>query len=56
MRGTRSLLGTAAAPVAAPTGMTDDKVAMLQKLSDLQKSGVLTEEEFAGQKAKILSA
>ena len=45
-----------AAPVAAaPTGMTDEKIATLQKLADLHKSGVLTDEEFAAQKAKILA-
>ncbi|AKC86573.1 SHOCT domain-containing protein [Pseudoxanthomonas suwonensis] len=45
------------APAAAPApGMTEDRIAMLQKLGELQKSGVLTEEEFAAEKAKILSA
>ena len=28
---------------------------MLQKLGELQKSGVLTEEEFAAEKARILA-
>lgn len=47
----------AEAPAAAPApGMSEDKIAMLQKLSELQKSGVLTEEEFAAEKAKILAA
>ena len=45
----------AAPAAAAPTGMTDDKIATLQKLADLHKSGVLTDEEFAAQKAKILA-
>jgi hypothetical protein len=46
------------APAAAPaaTGMTEDKVALLQKLAELQKSGVLSDDEFAAEKAKILSA
>jgi len=44
------------APAATAAGMTEDKVAMLQKLGELQKSGVLTEDEFAAEKAKILSA
>ena len=35
--------------------MTDDKIATLQKLADLHKSGVLTDEEFAAQKAKLLA-
>ena len=50
--------GNAAPPAeapAAPTGMTDDKIATLQKLADLHKSGVLTDEEFAAQKAKLLA-
>ena len=45
----------APAAAAAPTGMTDDKIATLQKLADLHKSGVLTDEEFAAQKAKVLN-
>jgi hypothetical protein len=45
----------AAPAAAAAPSMTEDKVAMLQKLSDLQKSGVLTDEEFAAEKAKILA-
>jgi hypothetical protein len=46
----------AAAPTAAaPTGMTEDKVAMLQKLADLKASGVLTDDEFAAEKAKLLA-
>jgi len=44
----------AEAPAPAP-GMTEDRIAMLQKLSELQKSGVLTDEEFAAEKAKILA-
>ncbi len=42
-----------AAP-AAPT--QDDMLDQLQKLGELKASGVLTEEEFAAQKAKILAA
>ena len=42
-----------AAP-AAPT--QDDMLNQLQKLGELKASGVLTEEEFAAQKAKILAA
>jgi Short C-terminal domain len=41
-----------AAP-AAPT--QDDTLDQLQKLGELKASGVLTEEEFAAQKAKILA-
>ena len=45
----------AAAAPAAPAGMTEEKIGLLQKLTELQKSGVLTEEEFASEKAKILN-
>ena len=45
----------AAPAAAAPTGMTDDTIATLQKLADLPKSGVLTDEEFAALKAKLLA-
>ena len=40
-----------AAPAAAPT---KDVTAELQKLADLHKSGVLTDEEFAAAKKKLL--
>ena len=33
----------------------DDMLTQLQKLGELKDSGVLTEEEFAAQKAKILA-
>ncbi|MEU5806564.1 MULTISPECIES: SHOCT domain-containing protein [unclassified Streptomyces] len=45
-------------PPAAPpaeVGM-DDKIAQLKELSTLKEQGVLTEEEFAAQKARILSS
>jgi hypothetical protein len=38
-------------PAAAPA---DDKFAQLEKLSELNKQGILTDEEFAAEKAKIL--
>jgi hypothetical protein len=34
----------------------DEKLAQLQKLGDLQKAGILTEEEFAAEKAKLLAS
>jgi hypothetical protein len=40
------------APPAAPAG--DDTLDQLAKLGQLHDSGVLTDEEFAAQKAKIL--
>ena len=41
------------APPAAPA--QDDMLTQLQKLGELKAAGVLTEEEFAAQKAKILA-
>ena len=41
-----------AAPAAAPA---DDLMAQLGKLADLKAAGILTEEEFAAAKAKLLS-
>ncbi|MEI2697893.1 MAG: SHOCT domain-containing protein [Microthrixaceae bacterium] len=43
----------APAPAAAPAG--DDTLAQLQKLGDLHQQGILTDDEFAAQKAKILN-
>jgi hypothetical protein len=39
---------------AAPS--QDDTIAQLQKLGELKAAGVLTEQEFAAQKAKILGS
>jgi len=41
-------------PPPAPGGMNDDTIARLQQLGQLHEQGVLTDEEFAAQKAKIL--
>ena len=47
----------APAPVAQPaTGGGDDRIARLKQLADLKSQGILTEEEFATEKAKILAA
>ena len=47
----------AAAAPAAPAGISmDEKVQQLQQLAQLQQAGILTEEEFAAQKAKILAS
>ena len=43
----------AAAP--APGGLTDEAIARLKQLSELHAAGVLTAEEFAEQKARILA-
>jgi hypothetical protein len=42
----------APAQVAAPAA--DDTIAQLQKLAELQKAGILTEEEFAAKKKQLL--
>jgi hypothetical protein len=42
-------------PDATPAVSMDDKIAQLQELAGLMNSGVLTQEEFAAQKARILS-
>lgn len=44
----------AAAPPPAPA--EDDKYAQLEKLAELNKQGILTDEEFAAEKAKILGS
>ena len=41
---------------AAPVGMTEDKMAQLERLSQLKADGILSEEEFAQQKAMILGS
>ena len=41
-------------PAAGPGAVTDESIAQLQKLAELQKQGILTPEEFAQQKAKLL--
>lgn len=49
----------AAPPQAAPASATDamdSKVEELTKLAELNKAGVLTDEEFAAEKAKILAS
>lgn len=43
----------AAAPAPAPA-ITDDVVAQLQKLASLKEAGILSDEEFATAKAKLL--
>ena len=46
--------GAAQAQTAAASPATKDVTAELQKLADLHKSGVLTAEEFAAAKKKLL--
>ena len=45
----------APAPAAAPAGGMDDKIEQLKQLGALHEQGILTDEEFAAQKAKLLS-
>lgn len=46
---------SAPAPSAAPaTASTDDKIEQLKQLADLKSQGILTDQEFASEKAKIL--
>jgi hypothetical protein len=44
-----------APPPPAPTPSANDTLDQLQKLGELKAAGVLTEAEFAAQKAKILA-
>jgi putative oligomerization/nucleic acid binding protein len=42
-------------PAAAPAPAEPDMYEQLRKLAELRDSGVLTEEEFAAEKAKVLA-
>ena len=44
----------AAAP-AAPAGMTPEKMELLKGLADLKEQGILSDAEFAAEKAKLLA-
>jgi Short C-terminal domain len=47
----------APAPAApAPSAGADDRIAKLQQLADLKNQGILTDEEFATEKARILNS
>jgi membrane protease subunit (stomatin/prohibitin family) len=43
-----------AAPV--PSADSSDRIAQLQQLAELKNQGILTDEEFAAEKAKILNS
>jgi Short C-terminal domain len=43
-------------PQAAPAGGGEDRVQKLKDLADLKDQGILTEEEFAAEKARILGS
>lgn len=49
-----TFVGMNAPGAPAPQGQAVDTVAQLQQLADLHKQGLLTDEEFAEQKAKLL--
>lgn len=40
---------------AGPAGLTDDSIARLKQLAELHSAGILTDEEFAAQKARLLA-
>ena len=44
----------APAEVATSAGISDDAIAQVQKLAELNKSGVLSDEEFTAAKKKLL--
>jgi hypothetical protein len=44
------------APAGPNVGVSDDTVEELKKLAALRDQGILTEEEFAGQKKKLLGS
>jgi hypothetical protein len=45
------------APAApAPSADSSDRIAQLQQLAELKNQGILTDEEFAAEKAKILNS
>jgi membrane protease subunit (stomatin/prohibitin family) len=46
----------AAAPAPAAAGPSQDSIAQLKQLAELKDQGILTQEEFDAQKAKILSS
>ena len=47
----------APAPAAAPAGgISEDAITQLKELAALKEQGILTDEEFAAQKAKILGS
>jgi len=46
----------APAPTAAPAAPQKDTVTQLKELADLKSQGILTDEEFQAQKAKILAS
>lgn len=54
-QGTQPPPQQAASPTAAPALAAPDPIAQLKQLGELRAAGILTDEEFAAQKAKILA-
>src|ERR1700733_12289354 len=54
--GQQSAMAAAPPPAPAATGTSSDDIARLQDLGKLHEQGILTDEEFAQQKAKILGS
>ncbi len=42
-------------PPAPPAAPEDDRIAKLKQLADLKAQGILTDEEFANEKARVLN-
>jgi hypothetical protein len=49
-------MAPAAPPAPAATGATSDDITRLKQLGELHDQGVLTDDEFAKEKARILGA
>ena len=54
MQAQMDAMKTQQAPPAAPAAPADDSMAQLKQLADMKTSGLLTDEEFAAAKAKLL--
>lgn len=55
MQAQQTMAATPMPEAAAPAAASDDLLGQLQKLTDLQAAGALTEEEFQLAKAKLLA-
>ncbi len=50
----QAALEAAQAAAAPATGLTDDTLAQLKQMGELHQAGILSDEEFAAMKAKLL--
>jgi len=55
MQAQQAAMAAPVAPVAAPAGGSNDLLTQLNQLAQLKESGMLSDEEFAAAKAKLLS-